>query len=105
MPVRRARERVRARPRLLAPELGERAVAGPERGHVAASATTAVVTEISRGSTSSDRPSFYWISVSILNIGRYIAITIVPTITPTQIMSSGSMIEVSDWMLESTSSS
>ena len=44
-------------------------------------------------------------SVIILNIGRYIAMTIVPTITPTPIISTGSMIEVSDWMLASTSSS
>src|SRR4051794_5893303 len=47
----------------------------------------------------------YLISVSSLNIGRYIEITIVPTIAPTPIISTGSMIEVSDWMLESTSSS
>ena len=47
----------------------------------------------------------YLTSVSILNIGRYIEITIVPTIAPTPIIRIGSMIEVSDWMLESTSSS
>ena len=47
----------------------------------------------------------YLISVSILNIGRYIEITIVPTMMPTPIIRIGSMIEVSDWMLESTSSS
>ena len=47
----------------------------------------------------------YLTSVSILNIGRYIEITIVPTMTPTPIIMIGSMIEVSDWMLVSTSSS
>ena len=47
----------------------------------------------------------YLISVSSLNIGRYIEITIVPTITPTPIIRIGSMIDVSDWMLASTSSS
>ncbi len=31
--------------------------------------------------------------------------TIVPTMAPTPIISSGSMIDVSDWMLASTSSS
>ena len=51
------------------------------------------------------RPSVYLMSVSILNIGRYIAITIVPTMIPTKIIRIGSMIDVSDWMLESTSSS
>ena len=50
-------------------------------------------------------PPHYLMSVIILNIGRYIAMTIVPTITPTPIISTGSMIEVSDWMLASTSSS
>jgi hypothetical protein len=47
----------------------------------------------------------YLMSVSILNIGRYIEMTIVPTMAPTPIISTGSMIEVSDWMLASTSSS
>jgi hypothetical protein len=47
----------------------------------------------------------YLMSVSILNIGRYIEITIVPTMTPTPIIRIGSMMDVSDWMLESTSSS
>ncbi len=47
----------------------------------------------------------YLTSVSSLNIGRYIEMTIVPTIAPTPIMRIGSMIEVSDWMLASTSSS
>ena len=47
----------------------------------------------------------YWISVSILNIGRYIAMMITPTISPTPIIISGSMIEVSDWIDASTSSS
>jgi hypothetical protein len=47
----------------------------------------------------------YSIRVSILNIGRYIAITMMPTIAPTRIIISGSMIEVSAWMAASTSSS
>ena len=47
----------------------------------------------------------YLISVSSLNIGMYIAITIVPTIAPTAIIMIGSMMDVSAWMLESTSSS
>ncbi len=47
----------------------------------------------------------YSIRVSSLNIGRYIAMTIVPTMMPTPIIRIGSMIEVSDWMLASTSSS
>jgi hypothetical protein len=38
----------------------------------------------------------YLTSVSSLNIGMYIEITIVPTIAPTPIISSGSMIDVSD---------
>jgi hypothetical protein len=38
----------------------------------------------------------YLTSVSSLNIGMYIEITIVPTIAPTPIIRSGSMIEVSD---------
>ena len=37
----------------------------------------------------------YSISVSSLNIGRYMAITIVPTMIPTPIIRIGSMIEVS----------
>ena len=52
-----------------------------------------------------DRAPHYLMSVSILNIGRYIEMTIVPTIAPTPIIRIGSMIEVSDWMLASTSSS
>ncbi len=51
------------------------------------------------------RRSNYFTSCSILNIGRYIAITIVPTMTPTPIIMIGSMIEVSEAMLVSTSSS
>ena len=51
-------------------------------------------------------PSVYSMRVSILNIGMYIAITItMPTMAPTPIISTGSMIEVSAWMLASTSSS
>jgi hypothetical protein len=49
--------------------------------------------------------SRYCSRVSILNIGRYIAMMITPTIAPTAIIISGSMIEVSDWIEESTSSS
>jgi hypothetical protein len=44
----------------------------------------------------------YLISVSILNIGMYIAIRITPTIAPTPIIISGSMIEVSAATAEST---
>ena len=51
------------------------------------------------------QPPRYLMSVSILNIGRYIEITIVPTMIPTPIIRIGSMMDVSDWMLESTSSS
>jgi hypothetical protein len=47
----------------------------------------------------------YSIRVSILNIGRYIAITMTPTIIPTPIIMIGSMIEVSAWIEASTSSS
>jgi hypothetical protein len=38
----------------------------------------------------------YFTSVSILNIGRYIAMTMTPTISPTRIIISGSTIDVSD---------
>ena len=44
-------------------------------------------------------------SLSILNIGRYIEMTITPTMQPTPIIISGSMIEVSDETAASTSSS
>jgi len=47
----------------------------------------------------------YLISVSILNIGKYIAMMITPTIIPTTIIMIGSMIEVSVAIDESTSSS
>ncbi len=47
----------------------------------------------------------YLTSVSILNIGRYIEMMITPTIRPTPIIMIGSMIEVSVWIDESTSSS
>jgi hypothetical protein len=47
----------------------------------------------------------YLMSEYSLNIGKYIEMTIVPTMIPTPIISNGSMIEVSDWMLVSTSSS
>jgi hypothetical protein len=49
--------------------------------------------------------SRYLTSESILNIGRYIEMMITPTIRPTPIIISGSMIEVSDWIEASTSSS
>jgi hypothetical protein len=47
----------------------------------------------------------YLTSESILNIGRYIEITITPTMAPTMIIISGSMIDVSVEIAESTSSS
>ena len=47
----------------------------------------------------------YLTRLSILNIGRYIEITITPTMAPTMIIISGSMIEVSVAIDESTSSS
>ena len=47
----------------------------------------------------------YLTRLSSLNIGRYIAITMIPTITPTPIIMIGSMIDVSDWIAASTSSS
>jgi hypothetical protein len=42
-----------------------------------------------------DSSAGYSISVSSLNIGRYIAITMIPTMIPTPIIISGSMIDVS----------
>ena len=51
------------------------------------------------------RATLYWISVSILNMGRYIEMMITPTMQPTPIIISGSMIEVSAEMEASTSSS
>ena len=50
-------------------------------------------------------PGGYWISVSSLNIGRYIAMMITPTTQPTAIIIRGSMIDVRLAMAESTSSS
>jgi hypothetical protein len=47
----------------------------------------------------------YLTSESILNIGRYIAITMTPTMAPTRIIISGSTMDVRDWMAASTSSS
>ena len=47
----------------------------------------------------------YWTSCRSLNIGRYIAITMIPMIAPTPIIMSGSMIEVSEAIEVSTSSS
>ena len=57
------------------------------------------------GSNTVIRSLRYLISVSILNIGMYMAMMITPTISPTPIIISGSMIEVSDWIAASTSSS
>ena len=50
-------------------------------------------------------PRGYLTSESILNIGRYIEMMITPTTRPTQIIISGSMIDVSVAMAVSTSSS
>jgi hypothetical protein len=50
-------------------------------------------------------PSRYLTSVSILNIGRYIEMMMMPTMTPTPIIMIGSTIEVSDDTADSTSSS
>ena len=47
----------------------------------------------------------YLTSVSSLNIGRYIEITMIPTMTPTRIIISGSMIDVIEAIAASTSSS
>jgi len=47
----------------------------------------------------------YLTSVSILNIGRYIEMMMMPTMTPTPIIMIGSTIDVSDCTAESTSSS
>ena len=47
----------------------------------------------------------YLISVSSLNIGRYIEMITTPTIRPTPSIMIGSTIEVSDWIEASTSSS
>ncbi len=47
----------------------------------------------------------YWISVSSLNIGRYIAMMMIPTTMPTAIIISGSMIDVRLAIALSTSSS
>jgi hypothetical protein len=46
-----------------------------------------------------------WISVSSLNMGRYIAMMMIPTMIPTPIIMSGSMIDVRVAMELSTSSS
>ncbi len=106
VPVERARERVRARPRPLLRELRERAAARSKRDRGGDERSEqADERKKHENGRHGGESSFYLISVSILNIGMYMAITIVPTITPTPIISTGSMIEVSDWMLESTSSS
>jgi hypothetical protein len=49
--------------------------------------------------------SVYLTRESILNIGKYMEITITPTMAPTMIIIRGSMIEVSVEIAESTSSS
>jgi hypothetical protein len=58
-----------------------------------------------RSSSSQQQRSSYLISVSILNIGRYMEMMITPTIIPTAIIMIGSMIDVSVAIDESTSSS
>jgi hypothetical protein len=50
-------------------------------------------------------PTSYFTSVSILNIGRYMLMMMMPTMIPTPIIISGSMIDVSAWIAASTSSS
>jgi len=50
-------------------------------------------------------PARYLISVSSLNIGRYMLMITMPTMIPTPSIMIGSTIEVSDWMEASTSSS
>jgi hypothetical protein len=52
-----------------------------------------------------DEAVAYLTRLSILNIGRYIAMTMTPTISPTRIIISGSTMDVSDWIAASTSSS
>jgi hypothetical protein len=47
----------------------------------------------------------YLTSESMRNIGRYIAMTMTPTMQPTRIIINGSTIDVSDWIAASTSSS
>ena len=78
-------------------------------GHSSSRPTTTIrrVSRASRPLWATDARSRarYLISVRSLNIGRYIEMTMVPTMAPTQIISSGSMIDVSEAMLESTSSS
>ena len=51
------------------------------------------------------QPRTYLTRLSSLNIGRYMLMMITPTISPTPIIISGSMIEVSVWIDASTSSS
>ena len=58
-----------------------------------------------RTHTPSTTRARYWISVSSLNIGRYMEMMITPTISPTPIIMSGSRIEVSVAIELSTSSS
>src|SRR5947209_1767884 len=63
---------------------------------------------LNEGSPSSGPPTRgagrrYFTSVSSLNIGRYIEMMITPTMQPTAIIITGSMIDVSDWMAASTS--
>jgi hypothetical protein len=58
-----------------------------------------------RATSSMSAQIVYLTSVSILNIGMYIAMMITPTIRPTPIIMIGSMIEVSEPTAASTSSS
>ena len=87
---------------------GSASFTGRRRVPRAASARRSSMGDGRRGSgawRAEGAPARYSIRVSNLNIGRYIAMTIVPTMMPTPIIRIGSMIEVSDWMLASTSSS
>ena len=51
------------------------------------------------------KPLRYLTRLSILNIGRYMLMMMMPTMQPTPTIISGSMIEVSAWIDASTSSS
>ena len=77
----------------------------PERAYDRDESFIALGPELSPKPALYNRSSSYFTSVSILNIGMYIAMMITPTIRPTPIIMSGSMIEVSDATDASTSSS
>ena|SRR5690349_8000734 len=64
-----------------------------------------VVKDGSRNSSCKQPACRYLMSVSILNIGMYIEMRITPTMPPTAIIISGSMIEVRAATAASTSSS